>query len=61
LFFPWGIFLLVYFSRITPSNLLFNGIGLLAAILGHAIIVVYAIRRRKKLEAGSLRSAEAGT
>lgn len=61
LFFPWGIFLLIYFSRVTPSNLLFNGIGLLAAVLGHAIIVVYAIRRRNKLEAGSLRGAEAGT
>ena len=51
LFFPWGIFLLVYFSRITPSKLLFNGVGLLAAVIGHAIIVVYALRRRSKLEA----------
>ena len=59
LFFPWGIFLLVYFSRITPSNLLFNGIGLLAAIIGHAIIVVYALRRRSKLETSASRAARA--
>jgi hypothetical protein len=57
LFFPWCTLLLVYFTRITPSSLLFNGIGLLAAIVGHAIIVVYAIRRRGKLEAGSLQGA----
>jgi hypothetical protein len=57
-FFPWGFFLLVYFGRISPSNLLFNVAGLLAAVIGHAIIVVYAVRRRNKLEAGSLRGAE---
>jgi hypothetical protein len=51
LFFPLGIFLLVYFSRITPSNLVFNWVGLVAAVIGHAIIVVYALRRRSKLEA----------
>jgi hypothetical protein len=45
---------LAYFGRITLSNLVFNGIGLLATI-----IVVYAIRRRGKPEAGSLRGAEA--
>ena len=59
LFFPWGIFLLVYFIRITPSGLLFNAIGLLAAIIGHAIIVVHALRRRKRLESNTLRGAEA--
>ena len=59
LFFPWGIFLLVYFIRITPSSLLFNAIGLLAAIIGHAIIVVYALRRRGRLETGDLRGARA--
>jgi hypothetical protein len=59
LFFPWCVFLLFYFSRITPSSLLFNGIGLLAAIIGHVIIVVYVLRRRSKLESGSLRGAEA--
>ena len=53
LFFPWGIFLLVYFGRLAASDLLFNGIGLLAAILGHAIIVIYAITRRRRLEASS--------
>ncbi len=59
LFFPWGTFLLVYFIRISPSSLLFNPIGLLAAIIGHAIIVVYALRRRGRLEAGDLRGAGA--
>ena len=58
LFFPWGLFLLIYFDRISPSSLLFNVVGLLAAMIGHAIIVVYAVRRRNKLEAGSLRGAE---
>jgi hypothetical protein len=53
LFFPWGIFLLVYFGRIIQSDLLFNGIGLLVAIIGHAIIVIYAVRRRNRLEARS--------
>lgn len=53
LFFPWGLFLLIYFNGITQSGLLFNGIGLLAAIIGHAIIVIYAVRRRNTLESGS--------
>ena len=61
LFFPWGIFLLVYFIRLAPSSLLFNAIGLLAAIIGHAIIVVYALRRRGRLEAGDLRGAGANS
>ncbi len=52
LFFPWGFFLLVYFGGITGFSLLFNGIGLLAAVIGHAIIVVYALERRRKLESG---------
>jgi hypothetical protein len=34
-------------------------IGLLAAIIGHAIIVVYALRRRGRLEATDLRGAGA--
>ncbi len=52
LFFPWGFFLLIYFGGITGFNLLFNGIGLLAAVIGHAIIVVYALKRRRKLQPG---------
>ena len=52
LFFPWGFFLLVYFGGITRFSLFFNGIGLLAAVIGHAIIVVYALKRRRKLEPG---------
>jgi hypothetical protein len=59
LFFPWGIFLLVYFNAATGASLLFNVIGLLVGIVGHAIIVVYALRRRGKLESGSHRGAEA--
>ncbi|MBA3474079.1 MAG: HXXEE domain-containing protein [Rubrobacter sp.] len=52
LFFPWGFFLLIYFNGIVGSSFLFNGVGLLAAIIAHAIIVVYAFRRRGKLEPG---------
>ncbi len=52
LFFPWGFFLLVYFSGIIRFSLLFNGIGLLAAVIGHAIIIVHALKRRRKLEPG---------
>jgi hypothetical protein len=59
LFFPWGIFLLVYFNTATGASLVFNVIGLLVGIVGHAIIVVYALRRRGKLESGSHRGAEA--
>ena len=59
LFFPWGCFLLVYFERLAQSRLLFNGIGLLAAVIGHAVIVVYAVRRRRGLESGSLPGARA--
>ncbi len=58
LFFPWCIFLLVYFNRVMPSSLLFNGIGLLAAVIGHAVIVVYALRGRGKLESGASRVIE---
>ena len=59
LFLPWGIFLLVYFNGITRSSLAWNGVGLLTGIVLHAIIVVYAFRRRGKLESGSRRGAEA--
>ena len=59
LFILWCAFLLFYFNRITLSSILFNGIGLLAAVIGHVIIAVYALRRRSKLETGSLRGAEA--
>jgi hypothetical protein len=57
LFFPWGLFLLIYFFGVVASDLLFNVVGLLAAVVGHALIVVYALRRRSKLEAGTLRGA----
>lgn len=49
LFFPWGLFLLVYFAEVVASDVLFNAIGILAAIVGHAVIVVYALRRRARL------------
>lgn len=49
LFFPWGLFLLVYFAGVVASDVLFNAIGVLAAIVGHAVIVVYALRRRARL------------
>jgi hypothetical protein len=49
LFFPWGLFLLVYFAGVVASDVLFNAIGVLAAIVGHAVIVVYALGRRARL------------
>jgi hypothetical protein len=55
LFFPWGIFLLIYFTGATQAPVLFNVIGLLSGIAGHAAIVVYAIRRRSKLESAPRR------
>jgi hypothetical protein len=59
LFFPWGIFLLVYFNAATEPSLVFNVIGVLVGIVGHAIIVVYALRRRSRLESGPHRGAAA--
>ena len=49
LFFPWGLFLLVYFAGVVASDVLFNAIGVLVAVVGHAAIVVYALRRRARL------------
>ena len=51
--------MLVYFNAATGSNLAFNVIGLLVVMVGHAIIVVYALRRRSRLESGPQRGAEA--
>jgi len=53
LFLPWGFFLLIYFNAITRFSLSFNGIGLLTGMIGHVVIVVYALRRRGKLESGT--------
>lgn len=53
LFLPWGLFLLVYFNGIIQAGLLFNGIGILAGITGHAVIMIPALRRRNKLEAST--------
>lgn len=50
LFFPWGIFLLAFFNSILGFGLLFNVVGLLVAVALHATIVVYALRRRGRLE-----------
>jgi hypothetical protein len=58
LFLPWGIFLLIHFSGITRASLAWNGIGLLAGIVLHAVIVVYAFRRRGKSESDSRGGAE---
>lgn len=55
LFFPWGIFMLIYFTYFTgeiQAPVLFNVVGLLSGIVGHAAIVAYAIRRRSRLESG---------
>lgn len=50
LFLPWGSFLAIYFGYTVQSSLLFGGVGLLVAIIEHAIIVVYATARRNALE-----------
>jgi hypothetical protein len=59
LFLPWGFFLLIYFNTITRFSLFFNGIGLLTGVIGHVVIVVYALRRRGKLESGTRQGTEA--
>ncbi|MDP8973206.1 MAG: HXXEE domain-containing protein, partial [Actinomycetota bacterium] len=41
LFFPWGLYLLIYFNDIVRLGLLFNAVGLLTGIALHAVIVVY--------------------
>jgi hypothetical protein len=41
LFFPWGLFLFAYFVGVVAYDLLFNVVGLLTAVVGHALIVVY--------------------
>jgi hypothetical protein len=56
-----GIFLLVYFNAATGASLLYNVVGLLVGIVGHAIIVVYALRRRSRLESGPQRGAAASS
>jgi hypothetical protein len=58
LFLPWGIFLLIHFSGITRARLAWSGVGLLAGIVLHAVIVVYAFRRGSRLESGSQGGAE---
>ena len=55
LFFPWGVFLLAYFNGIIRANLLFNGIGILAGIAGHAVIVIPVLRKRNRLEPSTRR------
>ena len=43
---PWSVFLLVWFQREASHLLAFNITGILAGVLGHAIIVAYALRQR---------------
>ena len=47
LFLPWGVFLLVYISGTIQHSVLFNVVGILAGIAGHAVIMTYALRRRE--------------
>jgi hypothetical protein len=51
LFLPWSIFCLIYFSREAVAPWRDNIIGLIGGILIHAIIVVYAVAKRRRLEA----------
>jgi hypothetical protein len=49
LFLPYGLFLLVYFLDRTDDALAYNALGLALAVVGHAVIVGYALRRRRAL------------
>lgn len=51
LFFPWGGWLLRYFSDLTGAGLLTNIAALLFAVALHAAIIAWALRRRARLEA----------
>lgn len=53
LFLPWSIFCLVFFSRLDPAAWRDNLIGVAGGILAHAIIMAYAMTRRRRLEAMS--------
>ena len=50
LFVPWGGFLMVYFSDDVDRVLRVNAAALVASVLGHAVVIVYAVRKRKRLE-----------
>ena len=52
LFLPWGGYLLIYFHDAVDRIVLVNGVALGAAVLVHAIIIVYVVRTYKRLEAG---------
>ena len=52
LFLPAGLALLVDLNRTIDSRLIFNSIGVLLAIAGHAAIMGYATKRRARLAAG---------
>jgi hypothetical protein len=56
---PLGILFADLLQRYHPIQLFFNGIGLLSGMIGHVVIVVYALRRRGKLESGTQQGAEA--
>jgi hypothetical protein len=51
LFLPWGGYLLAFFNDLTRAGLLVNVAALLFAVVVHAAIVVFALRRRERLEA----------
>lgn len=53
LFVPWGAYLLVFFNGLIVSGdrLLYNVIGLVAAIALHVVIIGFALRRRAALAA----------
>jgi hypothetical protein len=51
LFLPWSIFCLIHFSQLDPAAVRDNVIGLAGGILAHAVIIAYALSRRRRLEA----------
>lgn len=49
LFLPLGLFLLAYVGAVIRHDLLFNTVGVLAGVAGHAVIIAYALSRRNRL------------
>jgi hypothetical protein len=54
---PWSTVCLVHFTRASTMPGRDNFIGLIGGLLGHAVIVGFAVSRRRRLEAVAVRPA----
>lgn len=52
---PWSVVCLIYFTRASAMPTRDKLIGLFGGLLGHAIIVGFAVSRRRRLEAMTVR------